>query len=203
MELLVTLGVLAIVLPAFGAVVANYYHVYGQYLGRAHSSTQLAMAHETLFRHISHMSRGVALDDHVMAFRIPRCDAEGRPLMPINRNGVLLALYLSDASGSTSYTGPNAKYLWLGRGDVGSATFVPHGKPLASKVESLTFEYFDASGNAIPRATRIAAGFDDTTVSRIRVTISVTDPAQTDAGLRTDAHSGTTTMTIAPRNNHN
>lgn len=199
-EMLVTLAVMVIIIPALGMVTQNYYHVYGRNFSRIQVNTQLPMAKEAAYVYLSQLSTLEVPEDNLIAFRIPVCDGpDGQPAMPFDRNGVLLALYRSNAAGSPSSSG---SHLWLGRADIGSTNVTPHGKPLARNVTGLTFEYLDVDGNAISRADRLAAGFDDRTVSLIRVTITVTDPGVADGAATTQPWSDTITFVVAPRNNH-
>jgi hypothetical protein len=202
-ELLVSITVLLIILAPLARVFDSYYQIYGQNFSQIQCGTQQAMAKESIYQHLSELSALTVPEDNLVVFKMPVCNSEGIPAVPLNRNGVLLALYRSDATGSTSVPSSTGRYLWLGRGNIGAATVTPHGKPLARNITGLTFEYLDAAGNAIPRATRLAGGFDDRTVSRIRVTVTIGETGQRVSGRTTIAAAArTVTFTVAPRNNH-
>jgi hypothetical protein len=203
LELLVSMTVLLIILAPLARVFDSYYQIYGQNFSQIQCGTQQAMAKESIYQNLSQLSALAVAEDGLIAFRLPICDQNGIPTMPLSRNGILLALYRSDATGSTSVPSSTGRYLWLGRGNVGATTVTPHGKPLARNVTGLTFEYLDAAGAAIPRATRLGAGFDDRTVSRIRVTVTIGETGTRAKGKTTiAAASRTVTFTVAPRNNH-
>lgn len=202
-ELLVSITVLLIILAPLARVFDSYYQIYGQNFSQIQCGTQQAMAKESIYRNLSELSALTVPEDDLVVFRMPVCGSDGIPTMPLNRNGILLALYRSDSTGSTGVPSSTGRYLWLGRGDIGASTVAPHGKPLARNVTGLTFEYLDAAGAAIPRDTRLAAGFDDRTVSRIRVTLTIGETGHRVKGQTTiAAASRTVTFTVAPRNNH-
>lgn len=198
-EVLVSTVVVGILSLAFSAIVMNYFHVFGRNYAAIKANAELPAAQETMYRHLSHLSRTAVPDDGLLSFRIPVCDTEGRPSMPFDRSGVLLAFYRSDSTGATNRTGD---YLWLGRGNRAATTFTPHGRPIARYVTGLTFEYLNAAGSVISRDTRMATGFDDKTISLIRVTVTVRDPGTTAAGGAARPATTTVSFTVAPRNNH-
>ncbi len=203
LELLVSMTVLLILLPTIALIIDNYYQVYGQNFSQIQAGTQQAMAKEHIYRHLSQLSAITVPEDNLIVFRMPVCDTDGVPTMPLNRNGVLLALYRSDSTGSTSVTGENARYLWLGRGDIGATSVVPHGAPLARNVTGLALEYLDSAGVPIARETRFGGGWDDRTVSLIRVTVTVGETGQRATGRTTiAAATRTVTFIVTPRNNH-
>lgn len=196
-ELMISILVLLIIVPILGMIISNYFNLYQEYFARINLNTRLPEVQRTMFIDLSNASRFVVTDLDAIAFRVPSVDEGGDPEMPFDRDGILLAYYLSDDSGNPDVDG---NVLWLAKAEEGSWDLQPL-RAVASSVTDFQIQYLDMDGNAFSMEELQGVGFSDETIAWVNVYIEVLHPGEN--GLSGDVPAEDfLEFNVASRNNH-
>jgi len=197
-ELLASIGALVVILPILTWIISTYMDVYQQTFAEVRIGMEAPQAQEALFVQLSHLSMLEVAEPDYIAFRIPVCVEGGQPAVPFNRNGVMLAYYLSDDSGDLDDQGDQ---LWMARADVGGWDLVPERR-IARGVQSMAIEYLDGEGVPFTTEELQAPSFDDRTLGAVRVHLRMTNAGQSGMDGRLRPAFSDVTVQVVPRNNH-